>query len=66
MAKTKKEILLQIKDVDDRLLSFYDKKPKLDPLKLKKVELERLLDAFETIEELFRKCSDVKGGQNNG
>ena len=61
MAKSKKEILLQIKDVDDRLLLFCDKKLKLNPLKLKKVELERLLDAFETIEELFRKCSDTKG-----
>ena len=58
---TKAQILKKISDVDDKLLDFCDKKPKLDPLKLKKVELERLMGAFETVYELFEKCSDIKG-----
>lgn len=58
---TKAQILKKISDVDDKLLDFCDKKPKLDPLKLKKVELKRLMDAFETVYELFEKCSNIKG-----
>lgn len=58
---TKMQLLKRIKEVDDRILSFLNKKPKLNPQKLKKAELERLLDVFETMDELFRKCSDVKG-----
>ena len=60
---TKIQLLKKIGEVDDRLLSFHSKKPKIDPLKLKKTELEQLLDAFETMDELFRKCSDVKGDE---
>ena len=60
---TKMQILQKISEVDDKLLEFFNEKPKpkINPMKLKKAELERLLDAFETIDELFRKCSDVKG-----
>ena len=56
---TKVKILKKISEVDDKLLDFFDKKPKLDPLKLKKVELERLMEAYETFYELFSKCSDI-------
>lgn len=58
---TKAQILKKISDIDNKLLDFNDKKPKLDFLKLKKAELERLMDAFETVYELFEKCSDNKG-----
>ena len=60
---TKLQILEKIGEVDDRLLAFCDMKPKINPMNLKKVELERILDAFKTIEELFIKCSDVKGDE---
>lgn len=56
---TKAQICKKISDVDDKLLDFFDKKPKLDPLKLKKAELERLMEAYETLYELFSKCSDI-------
>ena len=56
---TKAQILKKISAVDRKLLDFSDKKPKLDLLKLKKAELERLMDAFETVYELFEKCSDI-------
>lgn len=62
---TKMQILQKISKVDDRMLEFYDKKPKINPMKLKKAELERLLDAFITIDELFTKCSDVKELKND-
>lgn len=58
---TKMQILKKISKVDDQLLRWFDKKPKMDPLKLKKAELERLLEAMSTLYELFTKCSDVKG-----
>ena len=58
---TKMQILQKISEVDDKLLEFCGKKPKINPMKLKKTELERLLEAFETMNELFTKCSDVKG-----
>ena len=58
---TKAQILKKISDVDDKLLDFSNKKPKVNLLKLKKVELERLMDAFETVHELLEKCSDIKG-----
>lgn len=54
---TKMQLFKRLKEVDDRILLFFNKKPKIDPRKLKKAELERLLDAFETMDELFRKCS---------
>ena len=57
---TKMQILQKISEVDDKLLEFCGEKPKLNPMKLKKAELERLFDAFVTIDELFRKCSDAK------
>ena len=56
---TKAQICKKISEVDDKLLDFFDKKPKLDPLKLKKAELERLMEAYETFYELFLKCSDI-------
>lgn len=46
---TKLQICKKISDIDDKLLDFFDKKPKLDPLKLKKVELERLMETYETL-----------------
>ncbi len=58
---TKAQIIKKIWDVDEKLLDFFDKKPKLDPLKLKKVELERLMEAYKTFYELFLKCSDIGG-----
>ena len=56
---TKAQILKKISAVDSKLLDFNDKKPKLDFLKLKKAELERLMEAYETFYELFLKCSDI-------
>ena len=58
---TKMQILKKIGEVDDQILRWADKKPKMDPLKLKKTELERLLEATSTLYELYTKCSDVKG-----
>ena len=58
---TKLQICKKISDIDDKLLDFFDKKPKFNPLKLKKAELERLMEAYETLYELFSKCSDIKG-----
>lgn len=58
---TKAQMRRKISDIDDKLLDFCDKNPKINILKLKKVELERLMDAFETVYELFEKCSDIKG-----
>ena len=55
---TKLQMCKKISDIDDKILDFFDKKPKLDPLKLKKAELERLMEAYETFYELFPKCSD--------
>ena len=56
---TKAQICKKISNIDNKLLDFFDKKPKLDPFKLKKVELERLMEAYETFYELFPKCSDI-------
>ena len=50
---TKTQILQRISEIDDKLLEFYNEKPKINPMKLKKAELIELLDAFETIYELF-------------
>ena len=57
---TKMQILKKIDEIDHKMLSFCDEKPKIHPFKLKKAELERLLDAFETMYELYTKCSDKK------
>ena len=62
---TKMQILKKIGEVDDQLLCWADKKPKMYPLKLKKAELERLLEATSTIYELYTKCSDVKGDKDD-
>lgn len=61
---TKLQILKKISEVDHRLLAFYGMKPKINPMNLKKAELERLLDTFKTLEELIIKCSDVKGDED--
>ena len=58
---TKMQILKKISKVDDQILRWADKKPKMDPFKLKKAELERLLEATSTLYELYIKCSDMKG-----
>ena len=54
---TKMQILKKIDEIDHKMLSFCDEKPKIHPFKLKKAELERLL---ETMYELYTKCSDKK------
>ena len=53
---TKQQILLKINDVDNQILELTEHKDQLDwrkIKKLKKAELERLLDAFETLYEMF-------------
>lgn len=55
MAKTKKEILLQIGDVDNKMLAFCNAKPQIHPERLTVNELKQLLKAFETIYDLFEK-----------
>ena len=53
---TKQQILLKINDVDDQILELTTHKDQFDwrkIKKLKKAELERLLDAFETLYEMF-------------
>ena len=53
---TKQQILLKINDVDDQILEMTTHKDQFDwrkIKKLKKAELERLLDAFETLYEMF-------------
>ena len=53
---TKQQILLKINDVDDQILEMTKHKDQFDwrkIKKLKKAELERLLDAFETLYEMF-------------
>ncbi len=52
---TKMQLLKKIDEVDNKMLSFCNEKHKLHPFKLKKAELERLLDAFETMYELYTK-----------
>ncbi len=53
---TKQQILLKINDVDDQILEMAKHGDQFDwrkIKKLKKAELERLLDAFETLYEMF-------------
>ena len=53
---TKQQILLKINEVDDQILEMTKNKDSFDwrkIKKLKKAELERLLDAFETLYEMF-------------
>lgn len=53
---TKQQILLKINDVDDQILEMTKHKDQFDwrkIKKLKKAELECLLDAFETLYEMF-------------
>lgn len=57
---TKLEILMEIGKADNELLDWYNSNPKIDPMKLKKVELMSLLGSFRTIKTLFEKCQ-VKG-----
>lgn len=55
---TKQQILLKINEVDDQILEMTKNKDQFDwrkIKKLKKAELERLLDAFETLYEMFSK-----------
>lgn len=57
----KLELLNKIGAVDDKLLAFYDSKPKMHLEKLTMKDLKRLFDAFSTVYEIFVKCSDKKG-----
>lgn len=64
---TKNQILLKMLEVDDQILKMTENKYTLDFRKidkLKKAELERLLDAFETLYEAFSKLK--KEEKNNG
>ena len=57
---TKREILMEIYKADNELLDWTNSNPKIDPMKLKKVELMSLLGSIRTIKTLFEKCQ-VKG-----
>lgn len=57
---TKLEIIKEIKKADDELLDWGNNNPKIDPMKLKKVELMSLLGSIRNIKTLFEKCK-VKG-----
>ena len=52
------DILMKIKDADDKLLDFYNSEPKLHPEKLTCRELNELLAAFETVYELSVKSAE--------
>lgn len=52
------DILRKIKDVDDKMLEFTKTNPKIHPDKLTCKDLQRLLEAFKTVYELFDKCAD--------
>ena len=60
----KLELLNKIGAVDDKLLAFYDSKPKMHLEKLTMKDLKRLLEAFSAVYEIFAKCSDKKGDEN--
>lgn len=60
---TKLEILKEIKKADDELLDWANSNPKIDPMKLKKVELMSLLGSIRTIETLYKKCQE-KGNKD--
>ena len=53
---TKRQILQKLKIVDDRLLENHWYKCRYDFMLLKKTELEKLLEAFETVDTLLNKC----------
>ena len=57
----KLELLYKIGAVDDKLLAFYDSKPKMHLEKLTMKDLKRLLEAFSAVYEIFVKCSNKKG-----
>ena len=57
---TKREILMEIYKAANELLDWTNSNPKIDPMKLKKVELMSLLGSIRTIKTLFEKCQ-VKG-----
>lgn len=57
---TKMQIIQKISKVDDDILEFHSSKPKIDPYRLKKTELEELLAAFESMDRLFRKMQIKK------
>ena len=60
---TKLEIIKEIKKADDELLDWANSNPKIDPMKLNKVELMSLLGSTRTIKTLFEKCQ-VKGDKD--
>jgi hypothetical protein len=57
---TKLEILMEIKKADDELIDWSNSNPKIDPMKLKKVELMSLLGSIRNVKTLLEKCQ-VKG-----
>lgn len=61
MTESKKELLMQIKDMDDKLLAFYNTKPQLHPERLSVNELKRLLRAFETVYTLSVRSTNLSG-----
>lgn len=56
----KLELLRQLKAVDNKLLTFCDNKPNMHMENLTMKDLRKLLEAFNTVHELFVKCSDNK------
>ena len=55
----KLKLIMQIDEVDNKMLSFYDSKPTIHIEKLTMKDLKRLLEAFSTVYEIFVKCSDM-------
>lgn len=53
---TKFEIIEEIEKADNELLDWLNSNPKINPMKLKKVELMSLLGSIRTIKTLFEKC----------
>ena len=54
MTEKKKTLLKEIKEIDDRMLDFYKRNPTIHPERLTFHELNKLRDAFITIDTLFR------------
>lgn len=54
----KLKLLHQIKDVDNKMLAFCNNKPIIHLENLTMKDLRKLLEAFNTVYELFIKCSN--------
>ena len=57
----KLKLIQQLNIADKRCLAFFNSNPNIHVEKLTMKELQSLIDAFNMIYELSKKCSDWKG-----